>query len=225
MVIGKKAIRTRVLNHYELRLLWEASGDMGYPYGPLFRLLALTGQRKSEVAEARWSEIDLKAKIWSIPAERMKADAAHVVPLTQDVIESLKSLPQFKNGDYLFSTTFGKKPVNGFSKAKARVDALMLKRFHELAECGSDDPAIVKLDEWRIHDIRRTMRTGLSALPVSDLVRELVIAHTRPGLHKVYDQYAYLDEKRHALELWASRLRSIVIPPADNVVALASARG
>jgi hypothetical protein len=83
----------------------------------------------------------------------------------------------------------------------------------------------VKLDEWRIHDIRRTMRTGLSSLPVSDMVRELVIAHTRPGLHKVYDQYAYVDEKRHALELWAARLRSIVTPSPDNVVALAAVRG
>ena len=68
------------------------------------------------------------------------------------------------------------------------------------------------------------MRTGLSALPVPDLVRELVIAHTKPGLHKVYDQHAYESEKRHALELWAARLRNIVEPPADNVVPLA-ARG
>ena len=67
------------------------------------------------------------------------------------------------------------------------------------------------------------MRTGLSAIPIPDLVRELVIAHTKPGLHKVYDQYAYLDEKRHALEAWAARLRNID-PPAANVVTLATAR-
>jgi hypothetical protein len=100
----------------------------------------------------------------------------------------------------------------------------MLVEARALAKCHGDDPAKVKLDEWRIHDIRRTMRTGLSALPVSDLVRELVIAHTRSGLHKVYDQYAYLDEKRQALELWAMRLRSIVAPLPDNVVALATVR-
>lgn len=64
------------------------------------------------------------------------------------------------------------------------------------------------------------MRTGLSALPIPDLVRELVIGHTRPNLHKVYDQYAYLDEKRRALELWASRLRSIVEPAPARVVPL-----
>jgi hypothetical protein len=71
-----------------------------------------------------------------------------------------------------------------------------------------------KLQPFVIHDIRRTMRTGLSALPVPDLVRELVIAHARPGLHKVYDLHAYEAEKRQALELWAARLRSIVDPPA-----------
>jgi hypothetical protein len=65
------------------------------------------------------------------------------------------------------------------------------------------------------------MRTGLSAIPnISDLVRELVIGHTKPGLHKVYDQHAYLDEKRFALDAWAARLRSIVDSPAANVVEL-----
>jgi integrase len=224
IVIGKKAVRTRVLRDDELRLLWKATDDMGYPYGPLFRLLSLTGQRKSEVAEARWSEIDLKGKLWTIPAERMKADAAHVVPLTQDAIEILAGVPRFKHGDHLFSTTFGEKPVNGFSKAKARLDELILKEARALAERRGNDPAKVTLGEWRIHDIRRTMRTGLSALPVPDMVRELVIAHTRPGLHKVYDQYAYLEEKRYALELWAARLRSIVAPSADNVVDFAKVR-
>jgi hypothetical protein len=65
---------------------------------------------------------------------------------------------------------------------------------------------------WVYHDIRRTMQTQLSALPVPDLVRELVIGHTKPGLHKIYDQHAYLDEKRQALALWAERLRAIVKP-------------
>jgi integrase len=224
MIIGKKAVRTRVLTDYEIRLLWKATGDLAYPYGLLFRFLLLTGQRKSEVAEARWGEIDRSRNLWTIPAERMKADAAHAVPLSNDAIALLKSLPRFEHGDHLFSCTFGKSAVNGFSKAKARVDELMLGEARALAQCHGDDPANVTLAEWRIHDIRRTMRTGLSSFPVPDMVRELVIAHTRPGLHKVYDQYAYLDEKRHALELWATRLRSIVSPPADNVVALAATR-
>ena len=212
-VIGKKALRTRVLNDPELRALWRATEAMPYPYGPLFKLLLLTGQRKSEVAEARWSEFDLVKKQWVIPAERMKADAAHVVPLTDEVMAILKSLPRFERGEYLFSTTFGKSPVNGFSKAKVALDKAMA------AELGD-----AKVDPFVIHDIRRSMRTGLSALPVPDLVRELVIGHAKPGLHKVYDQHRYTDEKRHALELWAKRLRDIIEPAPANVVELQSAR-
>ena len=83
------------------------------------------------------------------------------------------------------------------SKAKRALDARMREEMRQL-------PPFV------IHDIRRTMRTGLSTLPVPDLVRELVIAHTRPGLHKVYDLHAYESEKRHALDLWAKRLRDII---------------
>jgi integrase len=210
-VIGKKLARTRVLNDDELRAYWRATETLEYPYGPLFRLLLLTGQRKSEVAEARWSEIDTAKKLWTIPPSRMKSDAAHAIPLTPAAIEVLSSLPRFDRGNHLFSTTFGQKAVNGFSRAKERLDSAMR------AELGS-------LDGFVIHDVRRTVRTHLSALPVPELVRELVIAHTKPGLHRVYDQHSYLDEKRDALEKWAARLRTILEPAPDNVVPIASGR-
>jgi len=221
-VIGKKLARQRVLNDDELCAFWRAGGELGYPYGPLFRMLALTGQRKSEVAEARWSEFDLAKRLWIIPTERMKADAAHVVPLADDVIALLASLPQFHKGDHLFSTTFGVRAVNGFSKAKTNLDKAILAELRK--DVDEDEAEKIKLEPFVIHDIRRTMRTGLSALPVPDLVRELVIAHSKPGLHKVYDQFAYLDEKRRALDLWAARLRSIVEPPPANVVKLPATR-
>jgi integrase len=100
-VVGAKVSRTRVLSDTELRALWGATEKLGYPYGPLFRMLALTGQRKSEVAEASWSEFDFDRKLWVIPAARMKMDAPHVVPLTDEVIAILKSLPRFSKGDHL----------------------------------------------------------------------------------------------------------------------------
>jgi integrase len=138
----------------------------------------------------------------------MKSDAPHVVPLSTIAITILRSLPRFAGGDYLFSTTFGKKPVAGFSKAKARLDALMSK------ELGS-------LEHFVVHDIRRTVRTRLSAAPVEDRVRELVIGHTQRGLHKVYDQHTYLDEKRQALDWWAARLTDVVTQPdAANIAQL-----
>ena len=168
-------------------------------------LLGMHGHGIAEVAEARWSEFDLTKKLWTIPADRMKAAADHVVPLSNDALHILKSLPRFESGDYLFSTTFGKKPVNGFSKAKTLFDKAILKALQK-----NDFNAA--LSGFVIHDLRRTVRTALSAIPnISDLVRELVIGHTRPGLHKVYDQYAYLDEKRFALDAWAARLRAIVV--------------
>jgi integrase len=216
-VIGPKAARTRVFNDTEWRAFWRATQGIKYPYGPLFRMLALAGQRKSEVAEAQWSEIDIARKLWTIPAERMKADAPHVVPLSHAVIAILESLPRLNKGDYLFSTDFGQKPVNGFSKAKVALDKAILSELHK------ENPK-AKLAPFVIHDIRRGMRTGLSALPVPSDVAELVIAHSRPGLRKVYDQYAFVDEKRRALDLWAARLRDIVESPPANVVDLAKSR-
>jgi integrase len=217
-IIGKKAFRTRILAGDELRAFWRAANRLGYPYGPLFRLLALTGQRKSEVAKARWSEIDLAQRLWSIPPERMKAGAAHVVPLPDDAIAILKTLPRFGKGDYVFSTTFGTKPVNGFSKAKERLNAEMLLSWRAIGRTRGENRREAEIAPWVIHDIRRTMRTGLSTLAVPDIVRELVIAHTKPEMHQVYDQHNYLDEKRRALDLWAARLRSIVDPQSPDVV-------
>jgi integrase len=176
---------------------------MDYPYGPVFRLLILTGQRELEIADA--SRPEIAGDLLTIPAKRMKGGRAHEVPLTRSALEIIDSLPEFP-GPYLFTTTGGVKPINGFSKAKARIDRLS------------------GVSHWIIHDLRRTVRTRLSALPVEDLVRELVIAHPKPGLHKVYDLHAYRDEKRRCLELWEARLRSIVEPRPPEVTDLAEKR-
>jgi len=205
-LIGKREARERTLSDAELRGVWEAADTMAYPYGPLFRLLILTGQREREVADISWSEIDLSQRLWTIPAARMKGGRAHEVPLPPAAIALLKSLPRFTAGNFVFSTTAGAKPVNGFSKAKVRIDKLS------------------GVSGWKIHDLRRTMRTHLSALPVQDLVRELVIAHAKPGLHRVYDQHGYQDEKRECLQLWEKRLLSIVEPRPDNVADLEKER-
>ena len=199
-IAGPRKPRQRVLDDDEMRALWRATKRLGYPYGPVFKLLMLTGQRESEVADARWSEFDLAKKLWTIPAERMKADAAHIVPLSDDVVAVLKTLPRYQRGDHLFSTSFGKTPVNGFSAAKARLDRYMLRGWRAIGRAKGEDRRLAQFPAFVIHDIRRTMRTGLSALPVPDLVRELVIAHSRPGLHKVYDQFAHLEERRRAME-------------------------
>lgn len=205
-LIGRRESRDRVLADPELRAVWAAAGDLGYPYGPIFRLLILTGQREREVAEMRWGEIDLDKALWTIPARRMKGGRPHQVPLSPAAIEVLSGLPRWSGGDHVFSTTGGAKPVNGFSRAKARIDGRSA------------------VEGWVIHDLRRTVRTHFSALSVQNVVRELVIAHAKPGLHRVYDLHAYQDEKRRCLDLWERRLLAIVEPPAGNVAALSAAR-
>src|SRR5262249_51847011 len=122
-----------------------------------------------------------------------------------DAMALLEGLPHFA-GDHLFSTTAGKKPVDGFSKAKLRLDGAM--------------QALLRgemLEPFVIHDLRRTVRSRLSELRVPKVVAELVIGHTLPGLLKVYDHWEHLDEKRDALDLWAARLREILNPHANIV--------
>jgi integrase len=208
-IVGEKASGSRVLTDEELAALWRAAGKMGYPCGSVYRILILTGLRLNEVADARRSEFDLPARLWIIPAERMKGKnhkaRPHAVPLTDPVLEILQGLPRLAGkGGYLFTTTFGEKPVWMGSKIKAQVDALM----------GNMPP-------WTNHDIRRTVRSGLSRLKISEEAREAVLAHVRPGIKGTYDRYEYLDEKREALELWAERVDQIV----SGTLAEKAARG
>jgi integrase len=210
---GKKEPRTRVLANDELRALWHATAATPYPYGPMYRMLVLTGARLSEVAEAKWSEIDLGRKLWTVPSERMKNNVAHVIPLSDDMVALLKSLPRFKSGEYVFSSAHGVRAVSAFSVQKRLLDAEMQ------AELGA------AFKPYRIHDIRRSVRTHLSAIPnISDLVRELCIGHARPELHKIYDLHNYVDEKRYAFDAWSKRLRGIVAgADMSNVVPMPSA--
>lgn len=217
-LIGERKPRQRVLTDDELRAYWKAAGKMGYPFGPLYRLAALTGARRAEIGEAEWSEFDLDKAIWTVPPERFKSDSEHLVPLSDDVVAILRDLPRFKQGHHLFSCTFGAKPVTGFSYVKVRLDARMLRALKAMARQRGADPSEVKLPPWVLHDVRRTVRTRLSSLRVPDRVAEMVIGHGAKGLQRVYDQHRYLDEMREALQQWAARLREIVTPPPDNVV-------
>ncbi|MGH6865789.1 MAG: tyrosine-type recombinase/integrase [Methyloceanibacter sp.] len=207
-LIGERKPRQRVLDDAELRAFWRAAEGLGYPYGALFQLLLLTGCRKSEMGAARWREIDMGKRLLTIPAERFKSGSQHLVPLTDEALAILETLPRFAKGDHLFSATFGETPVSGFGGAKERLDELMV------AELDGE------LTPFRTHDLRRTVRTRLAALKVSDLVAEMIIGHGKRGLQRVNDQHQYEAEMRSALELWATRLRSTVTPPPENVVGL-----
>ena len=227
-IIGEKVSADRTLSDDELFALWRTAGRIGYPRGPVYRMLILTALRLNEAADASWSEFDLPNKLWTIPAARMKGKNGkarpHAVPLTSDMLAILADLPRFKRGQFLFSTAHGATPVWVGDKIKKRIDDRMLRTLRALARRRGDDPSRITLARWTNHDIRRTVRSHLSRLKIAEEAREAVLAHVRPGIAGVYDKHDYLDEKREALELWEARLRTIVTPPPANVVELRAAR-
>jgi integrase len=204
-LIGGSEPRQRVLNDAEIRALWKATESLGYPGGPFIKLLLLTGQRLREVAGMSWKEINIDSALWTIPPERMKGGAAHEVPLSAAAVDILRSLPRWATGDCVF-TVNGRTPITGFSILKRRIDAIV-----------GDIP------DWVFHDLRRTMRSGLGALPIPANVAELCIGHVQVGMHKIYDRHSYRSEKLRAFELWAARVVEIVEPTDDNIVRLKTA--
>jgi integrase len=199
-LIGPKTIKTRVLSDAELKALWLAAGNVGYPIGPMVRMLLLCGVRLNEATGARWGEFNGN---YTIPRERFKSDLEHRLPITKDLAALLATLPRFKSGDHLFSYNHGRDPVNSFTSAKRKIDAFM----------PADTP------RFSFHDIRRSVRTRLSQLRVDRDVAELIIGHGKKGLDRIYDQHEFEPEIREGLERWQGMLRSI-IDPQPNVVAL-----
>jgi integrase len=134
----------------------------------------------------------------------------HSVPLTADILAVLSDLPRFDRGEYLFSTTSGESPVWISDKIKKRLDAGMLLTLRAMARKRGEDPGKVKLPAWINHDLRRTVRSRLSELRVDVDVAQALLAHVKPGIGGIYDHYELLDEKRHALKLWADHLAAII---------------
>lgn len=229
-IIGESSgPRDRVLSEQEIFAYWRAASRMPYPYGPIYQMLMLTALRLSEVADASVLELDFPNKLWVIPAERMKGKnagkkqaRAHAVPLTGGLLALLETLPRFNQGRYLFSTTNGSSSVWMGTKPKQRLDRRMLLTLRALAKKRGDDYRAVELRHFVQHDVRRTVRSQMSRLKIAEEVREALLAHARLGIKKVYDLHDYLDEKREALELWASRLHQIMARPVDNVVKFAA---
>ena len=119
---GEKTARDRVLSAGEIRVVWAAAGDMGYPFGDFFRLLLITGQRRVEVARMRWADVDFDAALWTLPAAATKAGRANIVPLSPLALEILRAAPRTRSPFVL--TTRGITAIAGFSSAKVRIDGL-----------------------------------------------------------------------------------------------------
>ena len=206
--------RDRVLSDDEVRLAWRACDAIGWPFGAIGRLLLLTGARREEVAGARWSEIDLAARIWRLPKERAKNAAAHEIPLSEDAALIFAGLPRIgERIDFVFTTT-GATSVSGFSRAKAALDEAILAIAAADAEAAGADPAAINLlSRWTLHDLRRTVATNLQKLGVRLEVTEAVLGHvsgSRAGVVGIYQRHDYAVEKRAALDAWARRLDAVV---------------
>ncbi len=213
----KEVARGRVLSNSEISHFLGACEQIGWPWGPLFELLLLTGQRRNELASAKWREfyLDDEAASWTIPAERTKNSNEHVVQLSPHVARILRNLYQtYHLSEFVFSTN-GCTAVSGFSRAKARLDAMMQA---SIKMQGSDE----LLTGWRLHDLRRTAASGMASLGHPVHVVEATLNHrsgTISGIAAVYNRYDYAEEKRRALSDWSENIEKL--KPAtrtDNVI-------
>jgi integrase len=193
---AKEKARDRTLTDDELAQLWAALPTVSFQVQAAIKLLVLTGQRLNEVVGAKWSEVDVEQALWTLPADAAgrskKRKAAHLVPLSPPVLAILAELRKL-NGDG--ATVFKSKGEGAGIVAPTRSMLSVPKM--------ALDRALPEMPRWRIHDLRRTCRTGMGKLGVPQHVAELVIGHTLPGIIAVYDRYSYLAEKRDALNRWA----------------------
>lgn len=187
--------RKRVLSMEELRRVWDAAGELGYPFGPWVRLLILTGQRKSEIAGLRreWFDEDLD-RVFVIPADVYKTGIAHAVPLSAPAWAIVEELPRWNEGTHLLSGTSGRNGISGFSKGEAR----LRKKIAEL-ETKSELPPMA---HFEMHDIRRSLTTHMIRIGIREEHVERVLGHKIGGVAATYNQHDYLPEKRAALEKW-----------------------
>ena len=212
--------RDRVLTNEEIRLFWQACETVGWPFGPLAQMLLLTGQRRDEVGAMTWGEVDLALAKWTLAGERVKNAREHIVPLSPQAMRLLESLPRIGGAKGYVFTTSGEKPVDGFSRAKNRIDAAML------AEARRLDPA-AEIPHWTFHDSRRSAASGMAALKVLPHVIEATLNHSSgviKGVAAVYNKHKYEDEKRAALEAWGRQVEWLATgETASNVVTLRTA--
>lgn len=211
--------RDRVLADEELRAIWLAAEEIGYPLGPAVQLMILTGQRRSEVLEAEWQEFDLVRGLWSIPRERVKNDTGHVVPLAPGAVEIIESLPKVGDNPRLLFTTNGTTPFSGVSKAIEKLSSLMQKHLR------FDEGAVAP---WRLHDLRRTFATGCARLGVPLHVVEKCLNHTSGtfgGIVAVYQRHDFLDERRRAMSGWDRHVIGLIAQAQGNVITFKTSTG
>jgi integrase len=203
---AEEPARERVLSDAELAAIWKAAPASDY--GWIVRLLMLTAQRRDEIGSLRWSEVDLDAKLISLPGARTKNGRPHDVPLSKLATDAIDEIPRRNDRDSVFGA--GEGGFSGWSKAKARLDTAL--KFSKAAP-------------WTLHDLRRSAATGMANLGIQPHVIEAILNHIsghKSGVAGIYNRSTYATEKKAALDVWASHLK-VAIAKADgaNVVPLA----
>jgi integrase len=228
---SKEVKRDRVLTDWEIRAIWKACGELG-AFGHAFRFMLATGQRRSEVGEMTWNEIERGKRIWALSRERTKADRAHEIPLSDLAMSIIDECP--KIGSFVFSTgrsgaakagePASPVAISGWSKAKAALDKSALEKARVIAiEQGERPPNTV--EEWHLHDLRRTAATHMARIGIDRVVIAKVLNHAESDITAIYDRHRYDHEKRRALDLWGERLKVIVDgAESENVVQIATTR-
>jgi len=183
---GREIARDRVLTDAELATVWNAASEVVWPYGPAVQLLILTGARRAEIAEMKWSEINGNAI--KLSGSRAKNAEAHDIPLSEQALEVLLKIPRVVGSEFVFG-----KPLKGgaWSNAKIKLSATTIQ-------------------PWRIHDLRRTVSTGMNELGTEPHIVEAVLGHTVKGVAGVYNRAKYAAAKRAALEAWGAHVSTLV---------------
>lgn len=181
---SKAVRRDRVLTRAELLSIWQSSFGMGYPYGHIIQLLILTAQRRGEVASMRWEDLNLPEARWTIPRELNKSDRSHVLPLSAACVKLIGALPKM-HPVLVFPASGGNVPVSGFSKWKRSIDR----------KCG--------VENWQVHDIRRTVATEMAALGVDPGIIRMILNHADTSVTAIYNRFNYRPQMADALEAWA----------------------
>jgi integrase len=181
---------------------------MAYPFGPMAKLMLLTGCRRDEVAAMRDSEIDLAARTFTLAPSRTKNKRSHVVHLSDAAVTIIEGLDRVTNDSgYLFSTN-GKTYATGYSKAKKQFDKLMA------------------IPGWRFHDLRRSMVSGMARIGISLPVIERCVNHVSgsfDGIVGIYQKHDFAREKAAAFDAWARHVEGVASGKPGNVVPFAVA--
>lgn len=189
---NKEVARDRVLSDDELAQLILAARQIGGAYGGIVEMLALTGQRREEVARCTWNEIEIGTRTWKLSSARTKNAKAHEVYLSDQAIGVLSRVK--KTGEFIFSRT-GKVPFQDFSPAKREIDQLS------------------GVAGWRLHDLRRTCVSGMARLGIAPHVADKIFNHqngTISGVAAVYQRHDFLAERKMALETWGAHVQRTV---------------